>query len=147
MPREASWSRSNFSWGPFRCRRPNVTLAASSGFDQPLMIVLASSRLLELDARLWKACRLLALNDRFQRIMKAVHETHEWGPSLYSSAYVASRFSFADQWSASAGLSIAKIATAPLHSARAKACSPQVAADGRAHFRRCDRGLLLRMDI
>jgi len=22
MPREASWSRSNFSWGTFRCRRP-----------------------------------------------------------------------------------------------------------------------------
>jgi hypothetical protein len=57
MPREASWSRYNFCWGTFRCRRPNVTLAASSGFDQPLMIVLASSRLLELDARLWKACR------------------------------------------------------------------------------------------
>jgi hypothetical protein len=33
--REASWSRSNFSWGTFRCRRPTVTLAASSGFDQP----------------------------------------------------------------------------------------------------------------
>jgi hypothetical protein len=43
---EASWSRSNFSWGTFRCRRPNVTLAASSGFDQPSMIALASSRIL-----------------------------------------------------------------------------------------------------
>src|SRR5438445_9991693 len=71
MPREASWSRSNFSWGTFRCRRPNVTLAASSGFDQPLMIALASSRLLELDpvrseehtselqSRQYLVCRLL----------------------------------------------------------------------------------------
>src|SRR5437868_5207901 len=50
MPREANWGRSNFSWGTFRCRRPSATLDASSGFDQPLMIALASSRLLELDA-------------------------------------------------------------------------------------------------
>ena len=50
--REASWSRSSFSWGTFRCKRPNVTWAASSGFDQPSMIVLASSPLLELGARL-----------------------------------------------------------------------------------------------
>jgi integrase len=46
--REASWSRFNFSWGTFRCRRPNANLAASSGFDQPSMITLASSRILEL---------------------------------------------------------------------------------------------------
>src|SRR6267142_1104258 len=46
--REASWSRFNFFWGTFRCRRPNATLAASSGFDQPSMIALASSRILEL---------------------------------------------------------------------------------------------------
>jgi site-specific recombinase XerD len=46
--REASWSRSNFFWGTFRCKRPNATLAASSGFDQPSMIALASSRILEL---------------------------------------------------------------------------------------------------
>ena len=39
-----------FLWGTFRCRRPNVTLAASSGFDQPSMIALASSRILELGA-------------------------------------------------------------------------------------------------
>ena len=32
-------SRSNFSWGMFRCRRPNVTLAANGGFHQPSMIV------------------------------------------------------------------------------------------------------------
>jgi hypothetical protein len=57
--REASWSRSNFSWGTFRCRRPNATLAASSGFDQPSMIALASSLILELGARLWKVGRLI----------------------------------------------------------------------------------------
>ena len=44
-------------WGTFRCKRPNSTLAASSRFDQPLMIVLASSRILELGARSWKDCR------------------------------------------------------------------------------------------
>jgi hypothetical protein len=65
MPREANWSRSNFSWGTFRCRRPSATLDASSGFDQPLMIALASSRLLELDAiveglpTIWPQPRLL----------------------------------------------------------------------------------------
>ncbi len=32
--REASWSRSNFSWGTSRCKPLNDTLAASSGFDQ-----------------------------------------------------------------------------------------------------------------
>jgi hypothetical protein len=46
--------QSNFSWGTFRCRRPNVTWAASSGFDQPSMIALASSLTLELGARSWK---------------------------------------------------------------------------------------------
>ena len=49
-------------WGTFRCKRPNSTLAASSGFDQPLMIVLASSRILELGARSWKDCRPHAQN-------------------------------------------------------------------------------------
>src|SRR5882762_9284006 len=55
--REASWSRSNFFWGTFRCKRPNATLAANSEFDQPSMIALASSRILELGERLWKGCR------------------------------------------------------------------------------------------
>jgi integrase len=45
---EVSWSRSNFFWGGFRCKRPNPILAASNGFDQPSMIALASSRILEL---------------------------------------------------------------------------------------------------
>jgi len=43
-PSEASWRRSSFSWGTFRFRRPNATSAASSGFDQPSMIALASNR-------------------------------------------------------------------------------------------------------
>jgi hypothetical protein len=34
-----------------------ITLAASSGFDRPSMIALASSQILELGARLWKGCR------------------------------------------------------------------------------------------
>jgi site-specific recombinase XerD len=46
-----------FLLGTFRCRRPNATLAASSGFDQPSMIALASSRIRELGARLWKGIR------------------------------------------------------------------------------------------
>jgi hypothetical protein len=41
-----------FSWGTFRRKRPNVTLAASSGFDQLSMIALASSRILELGVQL-----------------------------------------------------------------------------------------------
>jgi hypothetical protein len=41
----------------FRANDRNATLAASSGFDQPSMIALASSRILELGARLWKGCR------------------------------------------------------------------------------------------
>jgi hypothetical protein len=57
MLREASWSRSNSFWGTSRFKRPNDTLAASSGFDQPSMIALALSRILELGARLWKGCR------------------------------------------------------------------------------------------
>src|SRR5437870_8827787 len=57
MLRAGSWSRSNSFWDTFQCKRPNATLAASSGFDQPLMIVLASSPLLELGARLWKVGR------------------------------------------------------------------------------------------
>ena len=39
MLREASWSRSNSFWGTFRCKRPNATWVANSGFDQPLRIV------------------------------------------------------------------------------------------------------------
>jgi hypothetical protein len=46
--REASWIRSNFFWGTFRCKLPSATLVASSGFDQPSMIALASNRILEL---------------------------------------------------------------------------------------------------
>src|ERR1700680_581610 len=46
--REASWSRFNFCWGTFRCRRPNATLDVSSEFDQLSMIALALSRILEL---------------------------------------------------------------------------------------------------
>jgi Phage integrase family len=46
-----------FLLGTFPCKRPNATLAASSGFDQPSMIALASSRILEPGARLWKDCR------------------------------------------------------------------------------------------
>src|ERR1700746_3177815 len=45
-----------------KSKRPNATLAASSGFDQPSMIALASSRIPELGARLWKSCRLTARN-------------------------------------------------------------------------------------
>ena len=44
-------------WGTYRGKRPNATLAANSGFDQPSMIALASSRILELGTRLWKGCR------------------------------------------------------------------------------------------
>jgi hypothetical protein len=61
MLREASWSRCNFFWGTFRCKRPNATLGANSGFDQPSMIVWASSRILELCAQLWKGCRQTSL--------------------------------------------------------------------------------------
>jgi hypothetical protein len=57
MLREESWSRSNSSWGMSQFKRPNDILAASSGFDQPSMIALASSRILEPGARLWKDCR------------------------------------------------------------------------------------------
>jgi hypothetical protein len=56
--REASWSRSSFSWGTFQCRRPSATLVASSGFDQPSMIALASSLILELrGGQFWKVSR------------------------------------------------------------------------------------------
>src|SRR6266851_6863932 len=58
MLQEASWSRSNSFWGTFRFKRRSATLAANSGFDQPSMIALASSRILEQGARLWKDCRL-----------------------------------------------------------------------------------------
>jgi site-specific recombinase XerD len=50
--REVSYSRSSFYWATYRLKRPSATLAASSGFDQPSMIALASSRILEL-VRLW----------------------------------------------------------------------------------------------
>ena len=40
--------RFQFLLGAFRCKRPNATMAANSGFDQPSMIALASSRILEL---------------------------------------------------------------------------------------------------
>src|SRR5437016_13786937 len=46
--RDGNWSRSNFFWGTYRFKRPNATLAANSGFDQPSMIALTSSRILEL---------------------------------------------------------------------------------------------------
>src|SRR5439155_23831006 len=68
MLREASWSRSNFFWGTFRCKRPNATLGANSGFDQPSMIALASSRILELGARLWKGCRQSANRCKLWRL-------------------------------------------------------------------------------
>src|SRR5258708_39807245 len=51
MLREASWSRSNSSWGMSQFKRPNATLSANSGFDQRSVIALASSRILELGAR------------------------------------------------------------------------------------------------
>jgi hypothetical protein len=47
MLREASWSRSNSSWGMSQFKRPNDILAASSGFDQRSMTILVSSRILE----------------------------------------------------------------------------------------------------
>jgi hypothetical protein len=48
MLREASWSRSNFSWGMSQFKRPNDILAASSAFDQRSMTILVSSRILEI---------------------------------------------------------------------------------------------------
>ncbi len=51
-----------FLLGHVSVQRPNATLAASSGFDQPSMIALASSRILELGARSWKGCRPLVQN-------------------------------------------------------------------------------------
>jgi hypothetical protein len=57
MLREASWSRSNSSWGMSQFKRPNDILAASSGFDLPSMIALALSRILEWGVGLWKVCR------------------------------------------------------------------------------------------
>jgi hypothetical protein len=68
--------RENFSWGTFRCQRPNATLAASSGFDQPSMIALASSRTLELGAVLegWPTNRPLLAHrrDKLRRFRMAV---------------------------------------------------------------------------
>src|SRR5437899_9810087 len=48
MVREASWSRSNSSWGISQFKRPNDILAASSGFDQRSMTISVSSRILEI---------------------------------------------------------------------------------------------------
>src|SRR5437762_7318155 len=48
MLREASWSRSNSSWGISQFKRPNDILAASSGFDQRSMTKSVSSRILEI---------------------------------------------------------------------------------------------------
>src|SRR5437879_1167779 len=48
MLREASWSRSNSSWGISQFKRPNDILAASSGFDQRSMTISVSSRILEI---------------------------------------------------------------------------------------------------
>ena len=62
--REAIWTRSNSFWGMFRFKRRSATLGANSGFDPPSMIALASSRILEPSARLWKDCRLFAQNRR-----------------------------------------------------------------------------------
>ena len=66
MLREASWSRSNSFWGTFRFKRRSATLGANSGFDQPSMIALASSRILEPGAQLWKDCRRFAKNFIFR---------------------------------------------------------------------------------
>ena len=46
--REASWSRSNSSWGMSQFKRPNDILAASSGFDPRSMTISVSSRFLEI---------------------------------------------------------------------------------------------------
>jgi len=61
MLRAASWSRSNSSWGTFRFKRPSAILGANSGFDQPSMIALASSRILELGVELWSSSRAPSL--------------------------------------------------------------------------------------
>jgi hypothetical protein len=58
MLREASWSRSNTFWDTFGFKRQSTTLGANSGFDQPSMITLASSLILELGVELRKGCRL-----------------------------------------------------------------------------------------
>jgi hypothetical protein len=50
--REASWSRSNSSWGMSQFKRPNDILAASSGFDQRSMTISVSSRTLDVAALL-----------------------------------------------------------------------------------------------
>src|SRR5436305_9363843 len=71
MRREESWSRSNFSWGTFRCKQASVTSAASSGFDQLSIIALASSRIVELRARLWKGCRLLGMRHCTRTVKRA----------------------------------------------------------------------------
>jgi hypothetical protein len=48
--------------GPFRFKRRSATLGTNSGFDQPSMITLASSRILELGVELWKGCRVSMLD-------------------------------------------------------------------------------------
>jgi len=47
---------------PFLSKRPNATLAASRGFDQPSMIALASSRTLDVPPPVAEVCRQLAQN-------------------------------------------------------------------------------------
>src|SRR5579872_1777602 len=61
MLREGNWSRSNSFWGTFRFKRRSATLDANSGFNQQSMIALASSRILESGALLWKDCRQFVL--------------------------------------------------------------------------------------
>ena len=82
--REASWSRSNFSWGTFRCRRQNATLAASSGFDQPSMIALASSLILELrGGGFWKVSRPTgSYLATFMVGLTSEYPRTAWGPTI-----------------------------------------------------------------
>jgi hypothetical protein len=69
-----------FLLGTFRCRPPNATLAASSGFDQRSMIALASSRILELGARLWKVGRPFVQGRHIRRraVLWEYNGAHEW---------------------------------------------------------------------
>src|SRR5262245_50789860 len=68
MLREGSWSRSNSFWGTSQFKPPNGTSGASNGFDQPSMITLVSSRILELG----DGCGRLA-DQQFPR------RRHVWG--------------------------------------------------------------------
>src|SRR5262245_18310575 len=60
MLREASWSRSNSSWGMSQFKRPNDILASSSGFDQRSMTISVSSRILEIAEGLRTILELIA---------------------------------------------------------------------------------------